>query len=96
MATAVRWSRAGIDAIEVSAGVGPASRPVKAGDPEQAFFRERAAAVKHAVSVPVAVVGGVRSLTLSQEIINSGDADMISMSRPFIRDNRAHRPLAKK
>ena len=31
-------------------------------------------------------VGGIRSLEMSEDILNSGDADLISMSRPFIRE----------
>jgi 2,4-dienoyl-CoA reductase-like NADH-dependent reductase (Old Yellow Enzyme family) len=75
----------GIDAIEVSAGIGSSAQVTKEGDPERAYFRERAAAVKRAVTVPVIVVGGIRSLAMAQSIIDSGDADLISMSRPFIR-----------
>jgi 2,4-dienoyl-CoA reductase-like NADH-dependent reductase (Old Yellow Enzyme family) len=75
----------GIDAIEVSAGIGSPARVTKENDPEHAYFRERAAAVKQAVSVPVIVVSGIRSLAMAQSIIDSGDADLISMSRPFIR-----------
>jgi 2,4-dienoyl-CoA reductase-like NADH-dependent reductase (Old Yellow Enzyme family) len=77
---------AGIDAIEVSAGVGQVALTVKEGDPERTPFRERAAAVKRAVSVPVMVVAGIRTLETAQSIISSGDADMVSMCRPFIRE----------
>jgi len=28
-------------------------------------------------------VNGVRNITVAEDIIDSGDADMISMSRPF-------------
>ena len=75
----------GIHAIEVSAGLGSSAQATKEGDPERAYFRERAAAVKRAVTVPVISVGGIRSLKMAQDIVNSGDADLISMSRPFIR-----------
>ena len=76
----------GIDAIEVSAGVGQVALTVKEGDPERTPFRERAAAVKRAVSVPVMVVAGIRTLETAQSIVSSGDADMVSMCRPFIRE----------
>jgi len=76
----------GIDAIEVSAGVGMAIQTVKEGGPEQAYFRERAAAVKRVVTVPVMVVAGIRSLEMAQSIVDSSDADLISMCRPFIRE----------
>jgi len=77
---------AGIDAIEVSAGVGQVVLTVKEGDSERTPFRERAAAVKRAVSVPVMVVAGIRTLETAQSIVSSGDADMVSMCRPFIRE----------
>ena len=72
---------AGIDGIEVSGGIGMAS--VAKGE---AYFRDRAAAVKRAVGVPVMEVAGIRSIATAQSIVDSGDADMISMSRPFIRE----------
>ncbi len=76
----------GIDAIEISAGVGQSAQATKEGNPERAYFRERAAAVKRAVTVPVMVVGGIRSLETAKDIVSSGDADLISMCRPFIRE----------
>jgi 2,4-dienoyl-CoA reductase-like NADH-dependent reductase (Old Yellow Enzyme family) len=76
----------GIDAIEVSVGFGAAIRVMVAGEPEQAYLRDRAAAVKQAVSVPVIAVGGIRSLEMAKDIVDSGDADLVSMCRPFIRE----------
>ena len=76
----------GIDAIEVSAGVGSASPAVKEGDPERWYFPERTAAAKRTVTVPVMAVGGIRSLEMAQTIVDSGDADLVSMCRPFIRE----------
>lgn len=81
----------GIAAIEVSAGMsstGPhAANPTrKAGEGEQPVFRERAAAVKRAVTVPIITVSGIRSLALAQNIVTSGDADLVAMCRPFIRE----------
>jgi 2,4-dienoyl-CoA reductase-like NADH-dependent reductase (Old Yellow Enzyme family) len=71
----------GVAAIEVSGGIGQNS--VVKGN---AYFRDRAAAVKRAVSIPVAEVGGIRDLETVYSILNYGDADIISMSRPFIRE----------
>lgn len=42
--------------------------------------------MKAAVSVPVAIVGGIRSFDMAQAILNAGEADLMSMSRPFIRE----------
>ncbi|MDP2920543.1 MAG: NADH:flavin oxidoreductase [Dehalococcoidia bacterium] len=79
--------KAGIDSIEISGGVGGgASLAIQEGEIDRPVFRERAAAVKKVVSVPVAVVHGVRSPELAKDIIDSGDADMVSFSRPFIRE----------
>jgi 2,4-dienoyl-CoA reductase-like NADH-dependent reductase (Old Yellow Enzyme family) len=79
----------GIDAVEVSTGsnIFTAIIPVlKKGDPEQTYFRSEAAAVKRAVDIPVMVVAGIRSLQVAKGIVDSGDADLISMCRPFIRE----------
>ena len=76
----------GIDAIEISVGIGNASPTTKEDDPERWYFPERTAAVKGAVTVPVMAVGGIRSLEMAQSIVDSGDADMVSMCRPFIRE----------
>ena len=84
--TAQRMVEEGIDAIEVSAGVGTSIQVTKRDDPERAYFRERAAAVKRAVTIPVMAVSGIRSLGMAQSIVDSGDADLISMCRPFIRE----------
>ena len=77
---------AGIDSIEVSAGIGQAILKLHEGETLKTVFRERTAAVKRAVDVPVAVVNGIRSLETAQDILKTGDADIVSMSRPFIRE----------
>lgn len=79
--TARRMASAGVSAIEVSGGLGLASVVKGVG-----YFRDRTAAVKRAVSVPVVVVGGIRNLDIVHSILDNGDADLISMSRPFIRE----------
>ena len=84
--TARQMVAEGIDAIEVSAGIGNAAQATKEGDPERAYFRERATAVKQVVTVPVIAVGGIRSLEMAKDIVDSGDTDLISMCRPFIRE----------
>ena len=84
--TAKQMVEAGVHAIEVSAGIGMILRVLRESDPEQVYFRDRAAAVKRAVTVPVMLVGGIRSLETATSIVDSGDADLISMCRPFIRE----------
>ncbi|MSP51876.1 MAG: NADH:flavin oxidoreductase [Alphaproteobacteria bacterium] len=55
-------------------------------DPE-AYFRPYAHALKkrHA-KLPVILVGGIRRTETMTDIVVSGDADFISMARPFIRE----------
>jgi len=89
VAAAQKMAEEGIAAIEVSTGMSAENtfvRPAKKGAPEQAYFRELAAAVKRAVTVPVMAVGGIRSLKMARSIVDSGDADLISMCRPFIHE----------
>ncbi len=82
--------RAGVDALEISGGVldsrkmGPSRTGLKTEDRE-AYFREEAAAFKKSLSIPVILVGGNRSLSLSERLVREGFCDLISMSRPFIR-----------
>lgn len=88
---AVWLQEAGIDAIEVSGGTGAsgALRPVRTGiatEDAEAYFREAAAVFRRAVTVPLMLVGGIRSFHVAEEIVSGGTADFISMSRPLIRE----------
>ncbi|MEK7354221.1 MAG: NADH:flavin oxidoreductase [Chloroflexota bacterium] len=86
VAAAREMAKQGLDAIEISAG-GRGSIPKEDENaPEKAYFRDAAAAVKRGVTVPVMLVGGIRSREMANEILDSGDADLISMCRPFIRE----------
>ncbi len=77
----------GVSAAEISSGVGTrASRVARPEDEEHPYHREEGAAAKRAVDVPIMLVGGIRSLAMAEDILSSGDADMISMCRPLIRE----------
>jgi len=83
--------QAGVDAIEVSGGT-PGSGERSAARTridtveKEAYHRSFAKAIRERVQVPVGVVGGLRSPSLLEEILRSGDADFVSMARPFIRE----------
>ncbi|MBN2152304.1 MAG: NADH:flavin oxidoreductase [Candidatus Lokiarchaeota archaeon] len=48
---------------------------------------DAARAIKPALgSIPLMLVGGVRSVARMEEILQAGSVDMVSMSRPFIRE----------
>lgn len=91
LAAARMLDQEGIDAIEVSGGT-PASgdqSPVRQGiatREQEAYNLPLAYRIKEAVSCPVMVVGGLRSFEIIEGIIRRGEADYISMSRPFIRE----------
>lgn len=82
----------GIDAIEVSGGT-PGSGKLGAARPDikkpsdEAYFLPQAWAIRRAApSVPLMLVGGMRSPEVIEEILAAGDADYFSMSRPLIRE----------
>ena len=88
-------SEAGIAAIEVSGGMvdsdkGAARRDIQPGK-QEAYFRHLARAVKKAVNCPVILVGGLKSIDVIADILNSGDADLVALGRPLIRE--PHLPL---
>ncbi len=82
--------RAGVDALEISGGsaaagkLGPSRTGLKNEDRE-AYFRQEAGAFKQALSIPIILVGGIRSLGLAENLVENGTTDLISMCRPFIR-----------
>jgi 2,4-dienoyl-CoA reductase-like NADH-dependent reductase (Old Yellow Enzyme family) len=80
----------GICAIEPSSGgIGSTHAPSGPIDKDQwheGYLIEYAARIKKAVEVPVMVVGGMRDLSMMEEVIQGGKGDLISMCRPFIRE----------
>ena len=77
----------GLSAVEVSIGrASGAARVGKPGDEEHPYFRSDSAEAKRVVDIPIMLVGGIRSLSMAEDILGHGDADMISMCRPLIRE----------
>lgn len=89
--TAVLLEKAGIDAIEVSAGTpasgkdgAPVRTGVKAGAGE-AYNLEYAERIRAAVSLPLMTVGGYRSYGECLRALEAG-MDFVSLSRPLIKE----------
>lgn len=82
--------KAGVCAIEVSGGIGEAGgvtiRTAINSPAKEAYFRDCSKEIKNAVSIPVILVGGIRSLSVINYLLENGFADMISMSRVFISE----------
>lgn len=89
-------AKAGVTLIEVSGGIGEAGEVAARTnilEPDQeAYFAPAGKLIKDSIKqavgekTKVALVGGLRSLGVMQRIIQEGTADIISMSRPFIRE----------
>ena len=80
---------AGINAIELSGGTvvtGDHCRTEINTEEKEAYWRKAAKAFKEKLTIPLILVGGVRSLHLAEELYEEGYADYFSMSRPFIRE----------
>ena len=73
---------AGIDSIEVS-GNGTSVGGIKA-HVNEGYFVPAVARIAAAVSCPVIVVGGFRSLDSMEAVLNSTDIAAISLSRPLL------------
>ncbi|RPH88899.1 MAG: NADH:flavin oxidoreductase [Desulfobacteraceae bacterium] len=82
----------GYDALEISSGLrgkGYDHSEFKTGisRPErEAYFRDWCREIKPAVKVPVMMVGGLRTPALLEEVIQNGEADLIALSRPLIKE----------
>jgi len=83
--------KASVDAIELSGGTVASPeklippRPGRLKTPEQeAYYLEAARLYKQKVSIPLMLVGGIRSYDIAEGLVRNGTADYISMSRPLI------------
>ncbi|GBC63171.1 NADH:flavin oxidoreductase [Desulfonema ishimotonii] len=91
LAAARMLAAAGLDAIELSGGLltggrlSPSRMGIKSPDRE-AYFREEARAFKAEISIPLILVGGMRSFEVAGQMVEEGRADYISMCRPLIRE----------
>ncbi len=91
--TALMMEGVGFDAMEMSGGgvfrsKYHSSRTFNPASPqEETYYRDAAQMYKARVKkMPLMLVGGIRSLEASEKILTDGLADMIAMSRPFIRE----------
>jgi 2,4-dienoyl-CoA reductase-like NADH-dependent reductase (Old Yellow Enzyme family) len=82
----------GFDALEISQGLRGSGEEdtefrTKINTIErEAYFRNSCSEIKKEVDVPVMMVGGLRTFELMEEIIRNKEADLISLSRPLIRE----------
>ena len=77
-------AKAGIDSIEVS-GNGTSVPGVRPGE-DEGYFAPFGRMLKERVDVPVIVVGGWRTIEHMEQALNDGSADLLSLSRPLVRE----------
>jgi 2,4-dienoyl-CoA reductase-like NADH-dependent reductase (Old Yellow Enzyme family) len=84
-------AKGSVDAIELSGGTlaSPLNfiplRPGSLPTPDkEVFYREAANAYKQEVSIPLILVGGIRSYEVAERLVRDGMTDYISLSRPLI------------
>ncbi len=77
---------AGADIINTGIGWHEARIPTIAYVVPRAAWRFAAARVKRAVAIPVIASNRINMPEVAEEILASGDADMVSMARPFLAD----------
>lgn len=87
---AKRLQYLGFNAIEVSGGTyeskGSVIRPKIDSEEKEAYFKEYSIRLKSVLSIPVILVGGIKSRSVAEKMIVEGYADAISMSRALIRE----------
>lgn len=78
----------GVVAIEVSGGIRDTphvmSQPCINSIEKEGYFLIAAKAIKQSINIPVILVGGLRSLSVMEEIVSIHKIDMVALSRPFI------------
>ncbi len=77
---------AGVDMVAVSAGVAPYYMTVPNMSLPRGCYTELSRAVKDLCTIPISTVGRINTPELAEEILQRGDADLISMGRPLISD----------
>lgn len=81
----------GIDAIEISGGGGASgertpSRPKINAPEKEAYHAQYAAELAAELSVPIIVVGGIRSMEMIEHLLNTTNIDYFALSRPLLAE----------
>ena len=88
---AVIFEKSGIDSIEVSGGTSAERwshvvvKNIKNED-DESYFKTYSRLLKERVKIPVILVGGHRTYSNMQKLVAEGSCDLLSLSRPLIRD----------
>ena len=78
---------AGADVVNTGFGWHEAKVPTIAYLVPRAAFRFAAARIKRAIGIPLIISNRINSPEVAEDILAAGDADMVSMARPFLADS---------
>lgn len=83
----------GLDAVEISGGLltnRPTTSSIRVGrfdsPTKEVWYREAARVIRENTKLPIMLVGGVRSFSVAEGLLSEGVIDLVSMSRPLIRE----------
>ncbi|MGQ9500813.1 MAG: oxidoreductase [Anaerolineae bacterium] len=76
---------AGVDVLDVSGGMCGAERPGWDGK-SQGYFVPTAAGIKAAMSAPIIVAGGITDPRFADQVIRSGQADLVAIGRAMLKN----------
>jgi len=90
---AAMLQKEGIDAIEISGGTHLSPKEYSfsratgiVSEDEEVYYLDAAKLYKQRIKVPLMLVGGIRSYTVAEQLVNEGLADYVSLCRPLIRE----------
>jgi 2,4-dienoyl-CoA reductase-like NADH-dependent reductase (Old Yellow Enzyme family) len=91
LTVAVMLEQEGVDAIEVTGGTRESGRLKSTrtsivSEEDEAYFEHRARRFKERLRIPIVLVGGIRRHETAVRLLDTGAADYVAMSRPFIRE----------
>jgi 2,4-dienoyl-CoA reductase-like NADH-dependent reductase (Old Yellow Enzyme family) len=89
--TAMLLEKAGVAAIELSGGTSLSgkcipSRRGRLSPEEEVYYKEEAKQFKTKVSMPLILVGGIRTFAVAENLLQENICDFISLCRPLIRE----------
>ncbi|KZY61693.1 NADPH-dependent 2,4-dienoyl-CoA reductase [Oleiphilus sp. HI0071] len=84
--TAKALEAAGVTIMNTGIGWHEARVPTIVTSVPRAAFREATARVKKELSIPVCASNRINTPDVAEDIIATGDADLVSMARPFLAD----------
>ena len=91
--TSLFLEKEGVDSIELSGGTGikasryPPSRiTIPHSNHDEVYYEKAAEQFKKNITIPLILVGGIRSLQTAGRLIKEGKADLISLCRPLIKE----------